>query len=543
MQRFFYKTRTLFFSLLLILTGLLASSCSIDWFGDLKNDLEKDTCSVFKFYLNETSDEYVVRYFRIGTTIDQSSFPAAELSQLIPGYKVAYFKFLGVSETADNTCPDTIQLSEDNQQVLQVFVDTKSYLFYGVVEERDDIPYVVRHMFQNLTMDGYEENTSLRQNLVGVTNHSTAAAALNVPGFFAQPFFQETIRYDGSTEVLIYYDRIQVFLTVDYNDGVTSPLNLYGYYGLPVTGVSIPDRTSEGASFSHWNISYADSTTETSTATSLTYPAQSAVYTAVWNEITYSITWVLDHGITYASPEWRSGFTPPESYTRSNPFVLPAVTDLASHEGYSFEGWYLDSAYTQEITACPTSNMSDLTIYAKWSREIYSIAYYLNGGSFDSSASPVTTYTIEDIVTLPSVSDISRNDYTFIGWYESSTFAGVSVSGWEKGTETGNKEFYARWVENSGVSPAYPEESDGDLTISSVSYTGGTLSFAATYTPSLSSTSIVVQWILDGELLSGADSLTGSQTVTLSPGYHSIVVVVTDNGEQFSADQVFQVQN
>ena len=187
--------------------------------------------------------------------------------------------------------------------------------------------------------------------------------------------------------------------------------------------------------------------------------------------------------------------------------------------------------------------MSDLTIYAKWSQEVYSIAYYLNGGSFASSASPVTTYTIEDDVTLPSVSDISRNDYTFIGWYESSTFAGVSVSGWEKGEITGNKEFYARWVENSGVSPAYPEESDGDLTISSVSYTGGTLSFSATYTSSLSSTSIVVQWILDGELLSGADSLTGSQTVTLSPGYHSIVVVVTDNGEQFSADQVFQVQN
>ena len=50
--------------------------------------------------------------------------------------------------------------------------------------------------------------------------------------------------------------------------------------------------------------------------------------------------------------------------------------------GYTFEGWYMDGEFTDEITEIPQGSTGDITLYAKWVKEgDYTITYVLDGGT------------------------------------------------------------------------------------------------------------------------------------------------------------------
>ena len=53
-----------------------------------------------------------------------------------------------------------------------------------------------------------------------------------------------------------------------------------------------------------------------------------------------------------------------------------------SCEGYNFDGWYLDSGYTKQITSIPNIS-DDMQVYGKFSLANYSISYDLDGGAWD----------------------------------------------------------------------------------------------------------------------------------------------------------------
>ena len=83
--------------------------------------------------------------------------------------------------------------------------------------------------------------------------------------------------------------------------------------------------------------------------------------------ITYQITYVLGDGS-------NSGENP-SRYTGESAAV--ALAD-PSRSGYTFDGWYTDSAYTDRVTQLISKDNSDtLTLYAKWTRIV-------SGGSDDS---------------------------------------------------------------------------------------------------------------------------------------------------------------
>ncbi len=64
-------------------------------------------------------------------------------------------------------------------------------------------------------------------------------------------------------------------------------------------------------------------------------------------------------------------------YTTQDSFNLPIPTKV----GYTFEGWYLDSKFTEDkITEIKNHSTGDITLYAKW--ELEKVTYVLNGGSW-----------------------------------------------------------------------------------------------------------------------------------------------------------------
>lgn len=541
MKNFNKLLKKLNFSLLLLLSGIF-TACSVDsveMFGDFTDDLIADTSSLYRFYYsNEEDSGYVSKYYRIGANLSVSDFPYQAATVLRVGYRVTEFKFLREAESLETEIPETITLDE-NGSISSLIVDTHPYDFYCEWAANTDTKYTVHHFKQNLTLDGYEEDQTLIQTLSGTTDTLTEASALDISGFTALSFDQVNIDGDGSAEVNIYYDRISVTLTVDYADGTTAT-TYSGYYGQEVE-LEIPDRSSEGYEFSYWAIVYADGSSEVSSAEKFTYPAQNTSITAVWSEVTYTITWIIQTDETMTiTPVWISGYTAQSTYTVSTGYTLPDE-DTMDCTGYEFDAWYTDSTCLTQASDWTSGDVGDKVFYAKWALVYYHINYELNDGSY--SGDNPTSYSIEDTVVLPTSSEVSRSGYTFAGWYTDANFTDSAVTGWESGLYTGEFTFYAKWTTESTVTPTYPTQDDAELEITTATYeeTSG-LVYEATYT-STSGESLSYQWYLDGEVMTGATTLSGTYTVSLTAGYHSLVIVVTDGSDQYSVEKEFQVTN
>ena len=123
--------------------------------------------------------------------------------------------------------------------------------------------------------------------------------------------------------------------------------------------------------------------------------------------------------------------------------TLPA----AEKTGYTFEGWYKENTFVNEISSPITAaNLADIfgegtsvTLYAKRTPITYNITYH---NTDEAENSNPENYTIEtETITLSAP---QKTGYDFDGWY---TDTGFSASATEipQGS-TGAKDFYAKWT-------------------------------------------------------------------------------------------------
>ena len=83
---------------------------------------------------------------------------------------------------------------------------------------------------------------------------------------------------------------------------------------------------------------------------------------------------------------------------------------------------------------------------AQWT-DTYTVTLHLNDGTI-ANGKDVTEYTYGTGATLPTADDITRAGHTFEGWYEDENFSGSPVTE-ISATDTGKKEFYAKWTLNT----------------------------------------------------------------------------------------------
>ena len=70
-----------------------------------------------------------------------------------------------------------------------------------------------------------------------------------------------------------------------------------------------------------------------------------------------------------------------------------------------------------------------------------------NGGTI-AEGKEVTSYTFGTSVPLPTADDITREGYTFGGWYDNEDFSGEKIEE-ISATDTGDKKYWAKWTANS----------------------------------------------------------------------------------------------
>jgi uncharacterized repeat protein (TIGR02543 family) len=127
-------------------------------------------------------------------------------------------------------------------------------------------------------------------------------------------------------------------------------------------------------------------------------------------------------------------FLPVDGDGKATPPPAPTRT------GFSFVGWYKDSAYTAAWNFDADRVTQDISIYAKWERGTYIITFDAQNGT------PNTTQTAlyESYLTQPA--NPVREGYTFAGWYTETTYTNM----WNFVTSLVPASYptlYAKWVE------------------------------------------------------------------------------------------------
>lgn len=138
--------------------------------------------------------------------------------------------------------------------------------------------------------------------------------------------------------------------------------------------------------------------------------------------------------------------------TTTHNYVQQESLKPVTKKYYDFGGWYDNAGLTgSPITTITSGNCGTaINLYAKFTPIVYSVTYELNDGDC-SDIEIVTNYTYESqTITLPANNTMSRDGFTFGGWYDNPAFAGLPVTSIPTGSN-GNKVFYAQWISDSAM--------------------------------------------------------------------------------------------
>ena len=175
----------------------------------------------------------------------------------------------------------------------------------------------------------------------------------------------------------------------------------------------------------------------TSYAPGASVPADVTELTVQWTAPTYAVTLHANGGTI------NSGNV--TEYTYGVGATLPTADDM-TYTGHTFVGWYDNENLTgSPVTAISNTETGNKEYWAKWEANTYTVTLNTNGGTINSGN--VTGYTYGVGATLPTADDMTYTGHTFVGWYDNENLTGSPIAA-IGGTETGNKEYWAKWEIN-----------------------------------------------------------------------------------------------
>jgi uncharacterized repeat protein (TIGR02543 family) len=282
----------------------------------------------------------------------------------------------------------------------------------------------------------------------------------------------------------------QYTISFETNGGNSIP-SITSNYGDTVSKPTNPLKT--GYSFSGW---FLDTSLTQPTSIPESIPALNLTLYAKYTINQYTITFITNGGnsITSITGDYGGAVNPPENPTKvghtfsgwfvnsnltqgsSIPNLIPAANlilyakwtinqytisfntnggniiqtqtinydaTISTHTpvkiGYSFAGWFVDELLSESFTLLkmPANNIS---LFAKWTINIYTISFNTNGGS----VIPSITQNYGSSIVIPI--NPTREGYTFDGWYSDVDL--IQVTDVPSTMPAENITIYAKWIIN-----------------------------------------------------------------------------------------------
>ncbi len=156
----------------------------------------------------------------------------------------------------------------------------------------------------------------------------------------------------------------------------------------------------------------------------------------------YPITKLKEYTISYNA---NGGSGVPSSQIKYHNQNLTLSTTKPTRSGYTFNGWNTNAngTGTNYASGGTYSANSDVTLYAKWTADSYTVTYNANGGSLGSVPSSQIKY--HNINLTLSRYSPSRSGYDFAGWNTMANGRGTYYSSGSTYTGNANLTLYAQW--------------------------------------------------------------------------------------------------
>lgn len=227
--------------------------------------------------------------------------------------------------------------------------------------------------------------------------------------------FNETTMPPESIQVYAKWSASPYSITFESNGGSVVP-TLSANYGETITKPE--DPTKLGHTFIGW---FSDTALENAFVFSQ-MPIGGATLYAKWSVNSYTLTFITNGGSSIE----------PMIKPYNTTIEAPVTTKL----GYTFQGWFKDAEFVNAYSFV-TMGHEDLTLYAKWSINQYTLTFESNGGS---PIDPITT-PYDQVIEAPVQPE--KTNHTFVGWYTDAAFTTPFV--FEKMPLNGGT-LYAKWA-------------------------------------------------------------------------------------------------
>ena len=252
----------------------------------------------------------------------------------------------------------------------------------AVWKAHTDTPYKVQYYLENANDNGYTLHETVE--LKGETDTTATAQIKSYEHFSHKSTATDSgnINGNGSLVLKVYYTREMLMLTLNGYGNETETKKVK--YGGKVTA---PEFTRTGYTQNGWNMPLPETISENIT------------FTAAWKVNQYTLTFVFGNG--------------QENKTITQDYGSAIEVETPEREGYDFKEWReSDNAWASVVTIPETMPAKNLTVYAWWKINQYSITLVYNNGQNNKTIT-------QDYGSAIKVGAPEREGYDFKEWRES----------------------------------------------------------------------------------------------------------------------------
>jgi uncharacterized repeat protein (TIGR02543 family) len=240
-----------------------------------------------------------------------------------------------------------------------------------------------------------------------------------------------------SVKTLTAYFTLKSYtVTWNANGGTVSPASITKTHGSTLGTLPTPTRASTAEysyTFAGWFTAASGGTQISSTIT-------------VTGNVTYYAHWTATKRSYTATFNGNGGSTPsPSSITKEYNTALGTLP-TCSRTGYTFLGWYTASSGGTKISTT-TVVTKDITYYAQWSINSYTLTFNPNGGTVTPTSKDLEYNSAYGTLPTPTRASDAQYTYTFAGWYTAAT-GGTQVTAATK-MAAKDTTVYAHWTSNT----------------------------------------------------------------------------------------------
>lgn len=240
-----------------------------------------------------------------------------------------------------------------------------------------------------------------------------------------------------SVKTLTAYFTLKSYtVTWNANDGTVSPASTTKTHGATLGTLPTPTRAST-AEYSYTFVGWF---------TAAIGGTQITASTIVTKDVTYYAHWTATKRSYTATFNGNGGGTPsPSTITKEYNTALGTLP-TCTRTGYTFLGWYTASSGGTKISTT-TVVTKDITYYAQWSINSYTLTFNPNGGTVTPTSKNLEYNSAYGTLPTPTRASDAQYTYTFAGWYTAAT-GGTQVTAATK-MAAKDTTVYAHWTSNT----------------------------------------------------------------------------------------------